>query len=94
METVDLMTVAKDVRPALGEQAAKLGITLAVNGENCMVKGIHRLVSDMIYNFCENAVKYNKAGGSVSVTVSGGDMPSVTIADTGIGIPKEEQESL
>ena len=57
-----------------------------------MVKGIHRLVSDMIYNFCENAVKYNKAGGSVSVTVSGGDMPSVTIADTGIGSPKEEQE--
>lgn len=92
METVDLMTVAKDVEASLGEQAAKLGITLEVNGENCMVKGIHRLVSDMIYNFCENAVKYNKAGGSVSVTVSGGDMPSVTIADTGIGIPKEEQE--
>ena len=67
--------------------------TIEVSGEHVSYNGIRQILDEMIYNLCENAVKYNVKGGKVSVwtgnTLEG---PKVIVEDTGIGIPEEEKE--
>ena len=56
------------------------------------MQGVRRVLDEMIYNLCENAIKYNRTGGRVTLTVGqGAEGPEVTVADTGIGIPSEDQ---
>lgn len=87
---VDLSETAKSVAARLGPQAAERGITVSVTGAPVTVFGIPSIIDEMIYNICDNAIKYNVEGGSVRVsTASIGGHGVVSVADTGIGIPPE-----
>ena len=91
-EGVDLYTLCDEVLQSLEPVAKKQTVTLHLAGESQRVRGVHQVLHEMIYNLCDNAIKYNRPGGSVTVTVSqSGGRTSVTVADTGIGIPYEDQ---
>ena len=92
-EPVNLLSVAQDVARRLDSAAQKAGVTLKVMGLSVEVRGIPSVLDEMVYNLCDNAIKYNHPGGTVNVTVAPTDDGSaeVTVEDTGIGIPLEDQ---
>ena len=91
-QPVDLCAVAKDSVDSLRDAAAKRGITLTLRGESAVVSGVPALIREVVGNLCDNAVKYNVDGGSVTVTVESGETAaSLTVEDTGVGIPQAEQ---
>ena len=92
METVDLLSVAKDAADTLQESANKKNVTLALEGESVRVQGVPRLIYEIAYNLCDNAIRYNRAGGHVSVRVQPENgYALLEVADDGIGIPEEHQ---
>ena len=92
-EPVNLLSIAQDVARRLDSAAQKAGVTLKVMGLSAEVRGIPSVLDEMVYNLCDNAIKYNHPGGTVNVTVAPADGGSaeVTVEDTGIGIPVEDQ---
>lgn len=91
-EPVDLYEVAGEVKEALTESAAKHKVTLHLEGTSCEMQGVRRYLYEIIYNLCDNAIRYNKEGGSVTVSLQKQENASVlTVSDTGIGIPQEQQ---
>ena len=89
-ETVDLLETAKDVASVLRDSAGEKGIHVSVSGENVSISGVRSFLHEMIYNLCDNAIKYNVENGSVEITVARGEgVAVVTVSDTGIGIPAE-----
>ena len=91
-ETVDLYDLASDVLDTLRPVADKQNVTVQLSGDHANVAGVYRLLHEMIYNLCDNAIKYNLPGGKLDVTVSSSCKSAlITVADTGIGIPKEHQ---
>ncbi len=92
-EPVNLYEVAKDIVNRLRPSADKAGVTLSIQGMPCEVMGVRRLLDEMVYNLVDNAIKYNKPGGSVKVALNKFNGHTVlSVSDTGIGIRKEEQE--
>ena len=92
MEAVDLLSVAKDAADTLQESANKKNVTLALEGESVRVQGVPRLIYEIAYNLCDNAIRYNRAGGHVSVRVQPENgYALLEVADDGIGIPEEHQ---
>ena len=94
-EDVDLYELTREIVSRLAPQAESRNVHLEVTGENVIYHGVRQILDEMIYNICENAVKYNKKGGSVSVWV-GATLKGkkVIVSDTGIGIPKDQQERI
>lgn len=91
-ETVDMLEMARDVVQQLSSVARKSGVTLVANGTHGQVQGVRQVLGEMVYNLCENAVKYNRAGGRVWVDVQQvADHVVLRVKDTGIGIPSAEQ---
>lgn len=91
-ESVDLLEISRDVVQQLSSVAKKNGVSLVAGGTHGSVYGVRQVLSEMVYNLCENAVKYNQKGGRVSVDVKQSDAAiTLTVKDTGIGIPKAEQ---
>ena len=91
-ESVDLLSVAKEVAASLHDAAAAGKVKLTVTGESVTIKAVRRLVSEIVFNLCDNAIKYNVQNGSVDVSVtSDGKDAVLTVRDTGIGIPVEHQ---
>jgi len=91
-EDVDVLAAAKEAVLNLSDEAAKRGITMTVDGTPAIVHGVRRLISEIAFNLCENAVKYNRDGGSVFVKVeTEGENAVLTVQDTGIGIPDADQ---
>ena len=91
-EDTDLYTLCDDVLQNLEPVAKRQTVTLRLAGESLQVRGVYQVLREMIYNLCDNAIKYNRSGGSVTVTVArSAGRASVTVADTGIGIPYEDQ---
>ena len=91
-EDVDLLEVARRAAEQLDTTAQARKIAVTVDGQPTAVNGVRQLLYEVIYNLCDNAIKYNVDGGSVRMTVSGdGANACVTVADTGIGIPLEQQ---
>jgi len=89
-EDTDLYKIAEDVVGRLQRVAEKCGVALIISGELAPMRGIPSILSEMVYNLCDNGIKYNKAGGKVQVNVSHVDNHIVlTVQDTGIGIPPE-----
>lgn len=91
-EDIDLYTLCDDVLQSLEPVAKRQAVTLRLVGESLQVRGVYQVLREMIYNLCDNAIKYNRSGGSVTVTVArSAGRASVAVADTGIGIPYEDQ---
>lgn len=94
-ETVDLYATAENTVRSLLPAAEKANVTLSLNGENAEIYGIPQLLTAVVYNLCDNAIKYNKDGGTVFVNVkNNAENIILSVRDTGIGIPKEQQERI
>ena len=91
-EPVELLALCRETAAALESAAAERQVSLSVTGQEVTVIGVRRLLSEVVTNLCDNAVKYNVPGGSVAVTVTADeDNAAVTVSDTGIGIPADQQ---
>ena len=94
-ESVDLLSVAKEAAQDLQGAAEARSVTISVEGKSVQINGVRRLLYETIYNLCDNAVKYNREGGSVRVQVDEADgKASIRVADTGIGIAPEHQSRI
>ena len=96
METVDLLTVAKDCVERQKLNARRAYISLNCLGESALVHGNRALLDELCQNLCDNAIRYNRPGGKVQITTacSRDGHCTLTVADNGIGIPKEAQSSV
>ncbi len=94
-EDVDLLAVARREAENLRQTAESAGVALSVSGESAVINGIPQLLDAIVHNLCENAIKYNRAGGFVRVNVRReGAKVLLTVEDNGIGIPPEQQERI
>ena len=92
-ERLDLWDKVQEAAVELRDAAARRHVTITLHGGPTPVDGIPTVLYEMVYNLMDNAVKYNRDGGSVTVTVGAeGGRPTLTVADTGIGIAPEDQE--
>ena len=91
MEDVDLLALAQEVKTILEPCAAEKDVRIEVSGEGFPLTGVRRMLQEVIYNLCDNAVKYNVPGGRVQIRVEG---RKLTVSDTGIGIPQEHQDRI
>ncbi len=95
LEEVELFEIAKEAADTLKMSAVEHKVTLNLCGEKCSVKGDRRYLYETVYNLCDNAIRYNKPGGSVEIEVKVLNGNAIlTVADTGIGIPKEHQSRI
>lgn len=94
-EEVNLYDLCMDTCNRLVFQAEKKNVSVTLSGEEVLYVGVKRILEEMIYNICENAIKYNRDGGNVKIWV-GAQMgrPRIIIEDTGIGIPEEDVERI
>ena len=90
-EPVDLYALSESVLDSLRPVANRQHISLTLQGESAVISGVYQVLNEMVYNLCDNAIKYNVPGGSVTVTVDP-EGPRLTVADTGIGIPEAHQK--
>ena len=91
-EPVDLLAVSQEAAENLHDVAAARDVMVSVTGQPAVLPGVRRLIYEIAYNLCDNAIKYNRDGGRVDVTVAAdADGSSITVADTGIGIAPEHQ---
>jgi two-component system phosphate regulon sensor histidine kinase PhoR len=89
---VDIWKLARDKAEALEQAAVNAGVLINTRGESVIIKTVPKLASNIIYNICENAVKYNKKGGHVNISVEKTDEGALfTCEDTGIGIPSADR---
>lgn len=94
-ESVDLYDVANEVVEVLTVSASKKQVELHLNGESCVMNGIRRYLYEIVYNLCDNAIRYNKDGGKVMIDLKSKDGNIVlSVSDTGIGIPAEHQNRI
>ncbi len=92
---VDLYSISRNVIDRLKEKAEENGIKMYLEGESAKIKGIPSLCDEIVYNLCENAIKYNKEKGSVTVSVKNlREGVELSVEDTGIGIPFEYRERI
>ena len=94
-EEVELYTLTREICSRLSHQAEKRNVHVEMSGEQVTILGIRQVLSEMIYNICENAIKYNRPGGRVDVWV-GNTLKGVKVivTDTGIGIPEDQKERI
>ena len=94
-EEVDVYTQAAEAVKSLQSAAAAKDVTLTLTGKSTRIPGVQRLTYEIIFNLCDNAIKYNREGGRVDVSVAReGAGAVVTVADTGIGIAPEHQQRI
>ena len=94
-EPVELLALSNEVAENLRAAAEKAEVSIHVDGEAATVSGVRRLLYEMIYNLCDNAVKYNKLDGSVRIHVENQEGSAVvSVMDTGIGIAPEHQDRI
>ncbi len=91
-ESLNLLDLCRENALHLEEAAARRQVSLVVRGDDLTIRGVRQVLDEIIFNLCDNAIKYNKPGGTVTVTVGWrDDMAMLEVRDTGIGIPREEQ---
>ena len=92
-ETVDLLEVTREAAENLQTAAAARDVTVTVGGQPAELEGVRRLLYEIVYNLCDNAIKYNVTGGRVDLSVScTGGTAAVMVRDAGIGIPADQQD--
>lgn len=91
-EAVDILAVARDVEDRLARKAADSCVTLSLEGAPMQVWGVPQLLDELVYNLVDNAIRYNRPGGSVQVRVVDEEgAPVLRVADTGVGIPEDKR---
>ena len=91
-ENVDLFELTESVLDRLDSKAKQSKITLSIKGESALVSGVRQILEEMIYNLCDNAIKYNKENGKVNVSISDSlEKITLSVEDTGIGISEKDQ---
>ncbi len=94
-ERIRLKSIAESAAQQLQPAAQKENIDLRVCGDDVTIYGIPSLIGELVYNLCENAVKYNKTGGSVDILLEDAQTAVIlTVSDTGVGIPAESRERI
>lgn len=94
-ENVDIYSVASETVDNLIPVAEKSDVDITLEGTSAVINGIPQLISAIIFNLCDNAIKYNKKGGKVLVSVKSEDNKAVlTVSDNGIGISEEDSERI
>ena len=92
-EPVDVYQVCKNVFDSLKEKAYKMNVHLYICGESMKMEAIRTLLEEAVYNVCDNAIKYNRNDGSVSIFLEQtAQEVQIVVKDTGIGIPREDQD--
>lgn len=91
-EDTDIHALAEEAVGTLSESAKAKNVTLEVHGGGTTVFGVRRLLYEIVYNLCDNAIRYNEDGGRVDImTLTDDDGAKLIVKDTGIGIPPEHQ---
>ena len=90
-ETVDILQLAEEVKSLLEPSARERDVSISVSGTGFSVIGVRRMLHEVVYNLCDNAIKYNVPGGHVGIHAQNG---CLTVSDTGIGIPAEHQDRI
>ena len=90
-ETVDMLVLAEEVKTILLPSAKEKNVSILLSGEGFPVVGVRRMLQEIIYNLCDNAIKYNVPGGSVTIHVENNRL---IVRDTGIGIPAEHKDRI
>lgn len=94
-ESIKLYPMCESVISRLEALAKKRDISFELSGDKCVISGVTNIVEEMLYNLCDNAVKYNKDGGKVSVSIRQCvDGVELSVTDTGIGIEQAEQSRI
>ena len=94
-EKLDLYSLTHDIFSTLHEAAEKQEVHMYMEGGSTVLDTVPTIMEEVLYNVCDNAVKYNRRGGEVFVRLKDGeDTVHVNVRDTGIGIPKEDQERI
>lgn len=94
-ENVRLRDLAEEVCKNLADAAERKNVSLELCGDEGSLEGVRRLLYELVYNLCDNAIKYNVPGGSVKVSIeNNGKELALSVQDTGIGIPAEHQEKV
>lgn len=94
-ENVELMSLAGEVAEDLRAAADKASVTITTDGQSSIVFGVRRLLYEMLYNLCDNAIKYNRPGGSIRIHVENREQEAaISVLDTGIGIAPEHQSRI
>lgn len=94
-EEVDLFEISKKCTNALSINAKLKNIEMTLEGESCFIKGSGALLEELVYNLCDNAIRYNKEQGKVKVCVSSNSEKAVlSVSDTGIGIDEKYQDRI
>lgn len=95
MEEVSLRQITEEVQENLAQIATQKEIALEIQGDEGKMQGVRRLLYEVVYNLCDNAIKYNRAGGKVCVCVEDrDDMVFLKVSDTGIGIASGDTERI
>ena len=90
-EQVDMLQLAEDVKEILAPSATDKQVEVRVSGTGFTVMGVRRMLQEIIYNLCDNAIKYNVPGGSVTIQAENNRL---VVSDTGIGIPAEHKDRI
>lgn len=94
-EQIDLFEIAKECVESLSINAQRKGIKMKVIGESLMIFANKSMIEELVYNLCDNAIRYNRPNGSVIVTIKPeGNKASLSVEDTGLGIAKEHQSRI
>lgn len=94
-EELDLYSMVHDIFSTLHEAARKQEVHMYMEGGSTMLDTVPTIMEEVLYNVCDNAIKYNHRGGEVFVQLKDeGDVVRINVRDTGIGIPKEDQERI
>jgi len=90
-EQVDMLQLAEDVKEILAPSAAEKNVKIDVTGNGFTFKGVRRMLHEVVYNLCDNAIKYNVPGGNVTIHAENNRL---VVSDTGIGIPAEHKDRI
>ena len=95
MESVSLRVLSEEVCENLADAARQKDVSLKVTGSEGVITGVRRLLYEIVYNLCDNAIKYNRDGGSVEINLSqDADAVLLRVQDTGVGIAPKHQSKI